>query len=97
MQPLLEVRDGRVDTVEKIRTKKKAYKRLIEMIAERVDGKDGEIRLATLHANALDDAEYLLEELNQKLDPVESIYSEVSPVVGANCGPGTVGIAYMVG
>ena len=97
LKPLLEVRDGRVESIEKIRTKKKAYKRLVEMILERVNALDGDVRLATLHANCFEDAEVLLDELNGKLNLVESVYSEVSPVVGTHCGPGTVGIAYMVG
>lgn len=97
LKPLLEVRDGRVEAIERIRTKSKAQKRLIEMITERVKSMDGEVRLATLHANAFEDAKALMAELNKQLNPVESIYSEVSPVVGTHCGPGTVGIAYMVG
>ena len=97
LKPLLEVRDGRVEAIERIRTKKKAQRRLVEMIVERVQSMDGEVRLATLHANALDDAQAILEDLIGKLNPVESIYSEVSPVVGTHCGPGTIGIAYMVG
>ena len=97
LKPLLEVRDGRVEAIERIRTKKKAQRRLVEMIVERVHSMDGEVRLATLHANALDDAQAILEDLIGKLNPVESIYSEVSPVVGTHCGPGTIGIAYMVG
>ena len=96
LKPLLEVRDGRVEPIEKIRTKRKAHRQLVEMVVERVNGREGDVRLATLHANALEDAKDLMEKLNQKLSPVESIYSEVSPVVGTHCGPGTVGIAYMV-
>jgi DegV family protein with EDD domain len=96
MKPLLEVRDGRVESLEKIRTKKKAHNRLVEVIKERVNGMEGEVRLATLHANAFEDAKELLDNLTAQLNPVESLYSEVSPVVGTHCGPGTVGIAYMV-
>lgn len=97
LKPLLEVREGRVEPIERIRTKNKAHKRLVNMVVERVNKMDGEVRLATLHANAFKDAQDLLKELNKKLTPVESIYSEVSPVVGTHCGPGTVGVAYMVG
>jgi len=79
-----------------VRTKSKAYDRLIEIITERVNGR-GEVRLAALHANALEDARYLLNETGKKLNAVELVFSEVSPVVGTHCGPGTVGIAYMVG
>lgn len=97
LKPVLEIRDGRVESIEKVRTKKKAHKRLVEIILNRVDGKQGDVRLATLHANAFEDAKALLDELSEKTDAVEAVYSEVSPVVGTHCGPGTVGIAYMVG
>ena len=96
MKPVLEIRDGRVESIEKIRTKKKAHRRLVEIILERVDGKEGDVRLASLHANAPEDAKALLDELSEKTGAIESVFSEVSPVVGTHCGPGTVGIAYMV-
>ena len=97
LKPLLEVRGGRVEPIERIRTKKKAYERLVNLVIERANSMEGEFRLATLHANALEDAQGILEKISQELPPVESIYSELSPVVGTHCGPGTVGIAYMVG
>jgi len=97
LKPLLEVRDGRIESVENVRTKKKAYRRLVELVLQRVNSKEGEVRLASLHANAFEDAKALLDELQEKTNAVETVFSEVSPVVGTHCGPGTVGIAYMVG
>ncbi len=51
LKPILSVRDGKVDSVESIRTKAKAISRLIEIIGEDTKGKSP-IRIATLHANA---------------------------------------------
>jgi len=96
LKPVLEVKDGRIEPIERVRTTKKAHARLMEIISERVNGR-GEVRLAALHANALEDARTLLNETGKKTDAVELVFSEVSPVVGTHCGPGTVGIAYMVG
>jgi DegV family protein with EDD domain len=96
IKPILEVRGGRVEAVERIRTRKKSLLRLMEIIEERVQGKTP-LRLATLNANAEEDARFLLDELSKKLNPVESIFSTVSPVIGTHAGPGTVGIAYMAG
>ena len=95
IKPILEVRDGRIEALEKVRTKSKAHDRLVEIITERVNGR-GEVHLAALHANALEDARKLLNETGKKLNAIELVFSEVSPVVGTHCGPGTVGIAYMV-
>ncbi len=96
MKPVLALRDGRVEAVERIRTKSKALDRVLELVIEQVKGK-ANIRLATLHANAEQDARQLLERANRELEAVESILTSVSPVVGTHAGPGTVGLAYMAG
>jgi DegV family protein with EDD domain len=96
IKPILEVVDGRVEPVDKVRTRKKSLARLVDLIAERV-GDQKPVRLAALHANAPEDARSLLEMAVKRLDPIEQVFTEVSPVVGAHAGPGTVGLAYMAG
>ncbi|GAB4475217.1 MAG: DegV family protein [Anaerolineales bacterium] len=96
IKPLLEITGGRVEALERVRTRKKSLQRLIEIVEERTRGKSP-LRLATLHANAEQEAVELLEEANRHLQPLETILSTVSPVIGAHAGPGTVGIAYMAG
>lgn len=93
LKPILEIRDGKVDAIEKVRTKKNAMERLIQIVEERTAGKSP-IRLAGLHANAPEDARALLEEATSRMEVVETIFGEVSPVIGTHTGPGTVGIAY---
>ena len=96
MKPVLTLQDGRVEAVERIRTKKKAHNRVLELISEQVQGKDN-IRLATLSANAEVDAKALLDSAVQQLNPVETFFTEISPVLGTHTGPGTVGLAYIAG
>lgn len=96
MKPVLTLQDGRVEAVERIRTKKKAHNRVLELITEQVQGKDN-IRLATLSANAEVDAKALLDSAVQQLNPVETFFTEISPVLGTHTGPGTVGLAYIAG
>jgi DegV family protein with EDD domain len=96
MKPLLELKGGRIEPVERVRTKAKAHDRLIEIVVEKCTGKSP-IRLATLHANAAEDAKAILAKAESKLHPVESVFSEVSPAVGTHTGPGTVGLCYMAG
>ena len=93
LKPILALKDGKVEGVERIRTKSKAHDRVIELITEQVNGKSN-IRLATLHANAGEDARALLDRAAKQLNPIETIFAEVSPVVGTHTGPGTVGLAY---
>jgi DegV family protein with EDD domain len=93
LKPILALKEGKVEGVERIRTKSKAHARVIELVAEQVKGKSN-IRLATLHANAGTEAKTLLDRAAQQLNPIETIFAEVSPVVGTHAGPGTVGLAY---
>jgi len=96
MKPILAIQDGRVEGVDRIRTKSKAHDRVLELVTEKIAGRTP-VRLATLHANAADDAKALLTRAEQALKPVESIFTEVSPTVGTHAGPGTVGLAFMAG
>ena len=96
MKPVLAVQNGRVESIERIRTKGKALDRVIELVDEQTKGKSN-IRLATLHANAPAEAKALLERATSQLGALESIETEVSPVVGTHTGPGTICLAYIAG
>jgi DegV family protein with EDD domain len=96
MKPILAIQDGRVEGIERIRTKAKAHDRILELTIEKV-GQRSPVHVATLHANAAEDARALITRAEQVLNPVESIFTEVSPTVGTHAGPGTVGLAFMAG
>jgi DegV family protein with EDD domain len=96
IKPILEVTGGQVEAVERVRTRKKSLFRVVELLEERIAGRKP-VRLATLHADAPEEARELLELARIRLDAVESIFTEVSPVVGAHTGPGTAGLAFMAG
>lgn len=96
MKPILELREGRVESVERVRTRKKSLDRLLELVGDRVGGRTP-VRLAALHAAAPDEAKWLIEKASQQFNPTEIVHSEVSPVIGTHAGPGTVGMAFMTG
>jgi DegV family protein with EDD domain len=96
IKPILEVTGGRVEAVERVRTRKKSLERLVELVEDRIGGRKP-VRLATLHANAPEDAQVLLDLANRRIESVENIFTEVSPVVGTHAGPGTVGLAFIAG
>jgi len=60
MKPILELKDGRIEPVERVRSKRKAVERVLGAIAEQVQGRSP-IRLATIHAAAPLEAAELLE------------------------------------
>ncbi len=99
LKPILELRDGRVEAIERVRTMSKALDRLLDLFVERV-GDRRPLHLAGLHAAAPEEARLLLERARQRFSPdevTETVFSEISPVLGVHAGPGTVGLAFMAG
>lgn len=96
LKPILAIDDGRIEPVERVRTRSKALDRLVELVVEKCAGKSP-VRMATLHADAEAEARGILDKITPLVNPVESVLAAVSPAVGAHAGPGTVGLAWMAG
>jgi DegV family protein with EDD domain len=96
LKPILELREGRIEAVERVRTKKKALDRVIELAAAKIRGKAA-VRIAVLHAAAPQEAEDLLQRIKGPFGAVEYILSDVSPTIAVHTGPGTVAIAFCYG
>jgi DegV family protein with EDD domain len=96
MKPLLTVKDGKVDALEKVRTKGKATARMLDIVEERI-GSRRPLRIASLQAAAEEEAKALLETAGKRFSPDESVFSEVSPVIGTHVGQGTIGLAWCAG
>ena len=90
IKPVLQVDNGKIDDLARVRTKKKALAYLVDLAVERYQGKNN-IHLAVVDAVSPEEGRLLGQELEKRLKPVEIIYSELSPVVGTHGGPGTVG------
>lgn len=95
IKPILEIVDGRLEAVERVRTRSKAVFRLLELVAERTHGKN-DIHMCALHANAEKDAQDFLAQASQNFNLVEKYIADVSPVIGTHVGPGTLGVTYMI-
>jgi len=96
IKPLLEVIDGRIEPLERVRTRGKALARLLDLVEERAAGR-WPLRIACLHANVAVEAQEWLNKASSRFNPVENLLTDVSPVVGTHVGPGTIGMCYMAG
>ena len=96
MKPILYMHQGKIESLERVRTKGKALDRLIELVAEKCHGKNP-IRLASSHATSPEEAWALVEKAKERLNPVETLIGDLSPAIGSHVGPGTVALAYMAG
>jgi DegV family protein with EDD domain len=88
IKPLLKMYDGN-PTSERVRTRKGAHKRLLELFNEHRPYE----RVALLHSNAADQAQSLLQEIKGALPIGEVWIEEINPVLGVHIGPGVIGFA----
>lgn len=96
IKPILEIRDGKIELVNSVRTRNKAIDRMLQMVEKEIGGRSP-VRISVFHALAPETAEELLETARLRFSPIEYFLSEISPVVGSHVGPSTVAIAYHAG
>ncbi|MFD1020295.1 DegV family protein [Thalassobacillus hwangdonensis] len=93
VKPLLHFVDKKIVPYEKIRTRKKAVKRLVQLFdKEKVAGEN--YACSVIHANRPEDAKELKAELEAKYDDVEVIISYFGPVIGTHLGEGSLGLGW---
>jgi DegV family protein with EDD domain len=89
VKPIIEIKDSRVETTERVRTRGKARERLVELLAVRPIE-----RLSILHTTNADVegfAEQLLPRVPGGIDRSKVTIDLVGPSVGPHLGPGCVG------
>ena len=89
LKPVIEVKDGKVETVDKVRTRGKARARVIDLVCTRPIE-----RLSVLHTtNAEVEAfrDEIVARIPGGIDPANVTIDLVGPSVGPHLGPGCVG------
>ncbi len=83
--------EGKIDALERVRTKRRALQRMLDLAKERVG--DRPVKAGVIHANALQGAQELSQAAQEALNCQEMLIVELSPVLGTHVGPGTLGLA----
>ena len=92
IKPILYLDDqGKIDALEKVRSKKKATARLVELAVEYADSRP--VRVCVMHANVLEEITNLQEQLLSQLNCDHIDIYGISPGVGVHVGPGAIGLA----
>jgi DegV family protein with EDD domain len=90
VKPIALLKDGVVDMVDRVRTRKAALERVLDM-AKQTYG-DQSVYLAVVHARDLASGQALLDEAKKRFNIKESFLTDLSISLAINFGPGTVGV-----
>ncbi|MFN8081577.1 MAG: DegV family protein [Kineosporiaceae bacterium] len=91
VKPLLQLVDGRIEPLERVRTASRALARLEEIVVGAVGTR--RVDVGVQHLAAADRAAELAERLRARLPGLGTLYvGEVGAVIGAHAGPGLVGV-----
>ncbi len=96
IKPIITIVDGEAHPVTNPRTTPGAMKRILEIMEQKVV-KGQPLHVAVMHAEALDRATELKDEVSSRFDCAELFVTEFTPVMGAHTGPGVVGVAFYSG
>lgn len=94
IKPILYFNDqGVIEVYEKVRTEKKATKRLIEIIKEATAS--GQYRVIVIHGNALEKAEELRQHLIESGLGSDVSLATFGSVIGTHLGSGSIALGYI--
>lgn len=88
IKPVLNVWDGDILPLAKVRTMKNLTDKLIELVQAETPLE----KLAIMHANNPDGAQEILSRLGDSA-PKDTLIVSVAPTIGAHIGPGSLGVA----
>lgn len=93
VKPLLHFEDKKIVPFEKIRTRKRAMNRIVELLGEAaVEG--GQYRAVVIHANREAEAIEWKAELEKAFPNVEFMISYFGAVIGTHLGEGAMGMGW---
>ena len=97
IKPILQVKDGQVESFEQQRTKKRALARLVEVVTESCGGgKDAHLCVLQVEADPTGEAQALVEELKSKVPVLHIPIYELPPAIVVHAGPKAMGVGFFV-
>jgi DegV family protein with EDD domain len=92
VKPILTIRDGKLDMLERVRTQRKAWARVIELTEQAVAGRDAE-RMAIIHVDAPEEARRFEEQLSERVTCSGQVFTaELGAGLSVHSGAGLVGV-----
>lgn len=96
IKPLIEMVDGQLIPIGRVRTRRKALQEITRLTVDRVNGRSP-VHLSIGHNDAADDAQTLLDMIQRNIKLDEFIIGEGSPNSAVHSGPGALIVQFVAG
>jgi DegV family protein with EDD domain len=93
IKPLVEVKDGLVHSIGRVRSQRQGINFIINEMKKSLGGYK-KIYLAVGHANAEQGANLLYEEIKKHFECISTIFYKTGIVIGTYSGPGAIGVTF---
>lgn len=96
IKPILHFDDkGHIVPVEKVRGRKKSIEAILQHLDNSANKPVCDQPIFIVHADCLQDAKYLAEQLKERFGVTETVTNCIDPVIGAHSGPGTLALFFL--
>ena len=95
IKPILQMKDGQVESFEQQRTKKRALARLVEVTAEKCPGGEA-AHLCVIQVEAENEAQSLAAELKSRVGVPQIPIYELPPAIVVHAGPKAMGVGFFM-
>ncbi|OGO35371.1 MAG: hypothetical protein A2Z03_05430 [Chloroflexi bacterium RBG_16_56_8] len=93
IKPILQIKDGRVEALEKARTHRRAFERLEELVIEQCP-RSAAAHLAVMHADDPENAARLVSDLKAALGLDHIPVYSLGAAITTHGGPGALGVGF---
>lgn len=94
IKPLIGMKDGVIVSLGQVRSRQRAYQ-MMAQIVENAVGAGRRVRIAYVHAAAREEVKKLQQQVESRIQCVETLTAELSPALGVHTGPGTAGLCFV--
>lgn len=97
IKPVLHVDDqGHLIPISKVRGRKKSLNALVDYMEEKMGRyRDSNDIIFISHGDALEDAEFVRNEIKERFGIDSFMINHIGPTIGAHSGPGTIALFFM--
>ena len=94
LKPMLTIDEkGSLKVYEKITGKKKALRKMADRVISELTG--AEFNVYIMNAGCPEESEFFAQMIREGRPDAKIVQQTVGPVIGAHCGPGTIGVIFV--